>query len=263
MTAPDSLFVQLQTALAGEYSLERELGRGGMGVVYLAREVRLAREVAIKVLPPEFAAQPERREQFSSRGADGGAPVAPQHRADPPRRRGRRIRLLRHGVHRGRNARPSESRSAARCRRIRRHVCSAKPRGRSPTRTRRGLVHRDIKADNILIERSTGRAVVTDFGIASAAHTDARNSDGMITGSPHYASPEQIAGQPVDAASDLYSLGVVGFFALTGRLPFDAPTVREVSGMHLTVRTTIDRLAGADRSVAPRANRRTLLGKTS
>jgi serine/threonine-protein kinase len=78
--------------------------------------------------------------------------------------------------------------------------------------------------------------VVTDFGIASTAHSDARSSDGAITGSPHYASPEQIAGQPVDAASDLYSLGVVGYYALTGRLPFDAPTVREVVGMHLTVR---------------------------
>src|SRR5262245_16513540 len=61
---PDDLFLRVQTALAGEYSLERELGRGGMGVVYLAREVRLAREVAIKVLPPALAVSPERREQF-------------------------------------------------------------------------------------------------------------------------------------------------------------------------------------------------------
>src|ERR1700733_6721121 len=60
----DTLFLRLQGALAGEYSLERELGRGGMGVVYLAREVRLAREVAIKVLPPELAANPALREQF-------------------------------------------------------------------------------------------------------------------------------------------------------------------------------------------------------
>jgi serine/threonine-protein kinase len=98
------------------------------------------------------------------------------------------------------------------------------------------LVHRDIKADNILLERATERALVTDFGIANVADVDARAHDGHIAGSPHYASPEQIAGQPIDAASDLYSLGVVGFLALTGRLPFDAPTTREVVAMHLNTR---------------------------
>ena len=60
--------------------------------------------------------------------------------------------------------------------------------------------------------------------------------DGLIAGSAHYASPEQISGEPVDAASDIYSLGVTGFLALTGRLPFDAPTTREVIAMHLNTR---------------------------
>ena len=235
MTAPDTLFVQFQTALAGEYSLERELGRGGMGVVYLAREVRLAREVAIKVLPPEFAAQPERREQFireAQMAARLSHPnIVPIHRVDEA---GGFVyfvmayiageTLAQRIAERG----PLPPHQAAR---VLRETAWALTYAHAS-----GLVHRDVKADNILIERSTGRAVVTDFGIASAAHADARTSEGTITGSPHYASPEQIAGQPVDAASDLYSLGIVGYFALTGRLPFDAPTLREVVGMHLTVR---------------------------
>ena len=234
MTAPDSLFVQLQAALAGEYSLERELGRGGMGVVYLAREVRLAREVAIKVLPPDVAT-PERRTQFvreAQMAARLSHPnIVPIHRVDeaqgfvyfvmtyiPGETLAQRIAA--HG--------PLPAHQAAR---VLRETAWALSYAHA-----NGLVHRDIKADNILIERATGRVVVTDFGIATPSHTSAQSADGQIAGSPHYASPEQIAGQPLDAASDLYSLGVVGFFALTGRLPFDAPTTREVVSMHLTVR---------------------------
>ena len=87
MTAPaDDLFLRLQTALAGEYSIERELGRGGMGIVYLAREVRLAREVAIKVLTPALAADPARRAQFvreAQMAAGLSHPnIAPIHRVD-------------------------------------------------------------------------------------------------------------------------------------------------------------------------------------
>src|SRR6185437_2822804 len=86
---PDELFVRLQTALAGEYSLERELGLGGMGVVYLAREVRLAREVAIKLLPPALAEQPGMREQFlreAQMAARLSHPnIVPIHRVDEAR----------------------------------------------------------------------------------------------------------------------------------------------------------------------------------
>jgi serine/threonine-protein kinase len=206
-----------------------------MGVVYLAREVRLAREVAIKVLPPELAARSERRAQFL------------RERKRPP---GCRIRTSRRSIASMKcrvsctsswrtspvKRSPSESRQRApltphHASRVLREVAWALTYAHA-----NGIVHRDVKADNIMIERATERAVVTDFGIASLAHTDARTSDGQVAGSPHYASPEQIAGEPVDAASDLYSLGVVGFFALTGRLPFDAPTAREVCAMHLGMR---------------------------
>jgi serine/threonine-protein kinase len=236
MTAlADDLFLRLQTALAGEYSIERELGRGGMGIVYLAREVRLAREVAIKVLPPALAVDPARRAQFlreAQTAAGLSHPnIAPIHRVDE-------VQGFVYFVMAYINGETLAERIATRgpltphhAGRVLREVAWALTYAHA-----NGIVHRDIKADNIMLERGTDRAVVTDFGIANVAHADARNSDGGIAGSPHYASPEQIAGQPLDAASDLYSLGVVGFFALTGRLPFDAPTSREVVAMHLSTR---------------------------
>jgi serine/threonine-protein kinase len=87
----------------------------------------------------------------------------------------------------------------------------------------RGVVHRDVKPDNILLEAGTGRALVTDFGIAHAAgSTVLATEPGKITGTAHFMSPEQAASEPVDGRSDLYSLGVVGYLAVSGRLPFES-----------------------------------------
>lgn len=238
----DDLFLQLQTALAGEYSIERELGRGGMGIVYLAREVRLARQVAIKVLSPELAADPARRAQFlreAQMAAGLSHPnIAPIHRVDeapcPSAAGARSVYFVMAYI----NGETLAERIATRgpltphhAGRMLREVAWALTYAHA-----NGIVHSDVKADNIMLERATERALVTDFGIARVANERDEQRDGHIHGSPHYVSPEQIAGEPVNASSDLYSLGVVGFFALTGRLPFDAPTAREVLAMHLSAR---------------------------
>jgi eukaryotic-like serine/threonine-protein kinase len=99
-----------------------------------------------------------------------------------------------------------------------------------------GIVHRDLKPENIMISKNpdgSERAIVMDFGIAVAMQTSATSRDGRVMGNAHYVSPEQAAGEPLDARSDLYSLGVVGFYALTGRLPFDGETSAEVVAQHL------------------------------
>jgi serine/threonine-protein kinase len=220
----DRDFIELQEALAGDYSLERELGRGGMGVVYLAREVQLDRYVAVKVLPQSLAIQPEVRERFlreARLAASLSHPhIVPIHRVGESRG----FVFFAMGYVRGetlgerlRTRGPLPPSSATR---LLREVAWALSYAHS-----HGIVHRDIKPDNILIEAESGRALVTDFGIAQGLTEAAGASMGEVTGTAHYMSPEQARGEPIDGRSDFYSLGVVGYLALSGRLPFDAPTL--------------------------------------
>src|SRR5213078_1890428 len=95
-----------------------------------------------------------------------------------------------------------------------------------------GIVHRDIKPDNIMLDEA-GRAIVTDFGIAKAASGTRLTGTGMSIGTPHYMSPEQAKAQPLDGRSDIYSLGVVAFQSLTGRVPFDGEDSFSIGYKHI------------------------------
>src|SRR5579885_2730202 len=185
--SPDDLFLRVQEALAGEYSIERELGRGGMGVVYLAREVRLAREVAIKVLPPRLAASPELRDQFvreAQTAARLSHPhIVPIHRVDEARGFVYFVMTFVHGetlAERIARRGPLAPHHAAR---VLREIAWALAHAHGA-----GIVHRDVKAENVMLESGTERAIVMDFGIAASARDTASGA-----GTPHYASPEQIA----------------------------------------------------------------------
>ncbi|HEU4719749.1 MAG TPA: protein kinase [Gemmatimonadaceae bacterium] len=242
-------FIALQTALAGEYSLDRELGRGGMGVVYLAREVRLARPVAIKVLPPALAANAERREAFLREAQTAAALTHPN--IVPVYAVGERggfvymVMAFVEGTTLGERIRSRGPLLPGQAARVLREVAWALAYAHGA-----GIVHRDVSAENILLERGSERALVTDFGIASAIEANALTVDGRVVGNAHYVSPEQAAGEPLDARSDLYSLGVVGYYALTGRLPFDGATSGEVVTQHLT--TTAPAITSVAPSVPPR-----------
>ncbi len=205
-----------------------------MGIVLLARDVALDRLVAIKLLPPDLAARTELRERFlrEARTAAGLSHphIVPIHAVEEHDDlvffvmgfvdgETLRERVERHG--------PLSPRATMQ---LLQEVAWALGYAHS-----RGIVHRDVKPENIMLERATGRSMVTDFGIASVGEA-ARVSDpsGRITGTARYMSPEQASGEPVDARSDLYSLGVTAFFALTGRTPFEGPTSQALVAQHLT-----------------------------
>src|SRR5436190_16783771 len=230
--APDRLFLDFQSAVAGRYSLERELGRGGMGVVYLAREVRLDRPVAIKLLPPSKATDPKLRERFlreARTAAKLSHPnVIPIHAVEEI---GGFVffamayiegETLTERVRQRGPLPPSEAS------RVLRDVAWALAYAHG-----QGVIHRDVKPDNILLENG-GRVLVADFGIASAVAGAGALTTGEVVGTPEFMSPEQALGEPVDARSDLYSLGIVGYFALSGALPFEGAKATEVLAKQVT-----------------------------
>ncbi|HKC47371.1 MAG TPA: serine/threonine-protein kinase [Gemmatimonadales bacterium] len=213
----------LQDALAGRYSIERELGRGGMGVVLLARDVALDRPVAIKLLPSALAARPEARDQFlrEARTAAGLSHpnIVPIHLVEA---RGDLVYFVM-GYVDGETLRERVERSGPLTPRLAMKVMQEVAWALGYAH-QRGVIHRDVKPDNIMLERASDRAIVTDFGIALGSG-DAAHSGGAVIGTARYMSPEQACGEPVDGRSDLYSLGATAFFALTGRAPFDAATL--------------------------------------
>jgi len=225
MTQPTADFLELQAALAGEYSLQRELGRGGMGIVYLARDVQLDRDVAIKVLPEALARTVASRERFvrEARTAAGLSHphIVPIHRVGEAGGFAFFVMGYVEGETLGERLRARGPLPPAEAARVMREVAWALAYAHG-----RGIVHRDIKPDNILLEAGTGRALVTDFGIAAGGAHEGPNTDpGQVMGTAHFMSPEQAANERLDGRSDLYALGVVGYLAVSGRLPFEAATL--------------------------------------
>ena len=233
---PDREFIDFQQEVAGRYSLERELGRGGMGIVFLAREVRLARPVAIKVLPRDLAgARPELRDRFvreAQMAAQLSHPnIVPIHQVDEAGDFVYFVMSYIEGETLGERLRSRGALPPAEAARVLRDVGWALAYAHL-----RGIVHRDVKPDNILLERGTGRALVTDFGIAGDVATPSTADGGYVRGTIHFLSPEQAAGSAVDGRSDIYSLGVTAYYALTGQLPFDANNAMAVMVAHASRR---------------------------
>jgi serine/threonine-protein kinase len=226
----DDLFVAFQTALAGRYSIDREIGRGGMGIVYLAREVHLDRPVAIKLLPPERALDATLRGRFlreARLAAKLSHPnIIPIHAVDEVGDFVYYVMTYVDGESLAQRVRSRGPLPATEGSRVLREAAWALASAHA-----QGVVHRDVKPDNILIESATQRVLVADFGIAAAMGDD--DGDG-ISGTPEFMSPEQALGNELDARSDLYSLGATAFFAFSGRLPFEGATPTEVLARQVT-----------------------------
>jgi serine/threonine protein kinase len=223
----------LANALVGQYEIDREIGRGGMGIVYLARDLNLDRPVAIKTLPAHLAGTGDVRERFLREARTAAhlshPSIVPIHRADEI---GGQVFFVM-GYVDGESlaqriqarGRPPFAETVAQLRDVALALGYAHARG---------VIHRDVKAENILIERATGRAVVTDFGIARLQESKQLTATGQVLGTVHYMSPEQVTGDAIDGRSDVYALGVVAFLALSGRFPFDSETPSAILVSHVT-----------------------------
>jgi serine/threonine-protein kinase len=224
---------ELSDAIAGRYSVERELGRGGMGAVFLARDLKLDRLVAIKVLPPELAVRPELRERFlreTRTAASFSHPnIVSVHAVEETAGLLFFVMAYVEGETLAQRVTRQGPLPVPEATRLLQEMAWALSYAHG-----RGVVHRDVKPDNILLERATGRALVMDFGIARSVAVSGLTQMGEAVGTPHFMSPEQAAGDRVDGRSDLYSLGVVAYYAVTGRLLFDAETAQGVMVAHIS-----------------------------
>ena len=210
-----------------QYRLIRELGSGGMGVVYEAEDEWLSRRVALKVLRTDLPAEQVARERFLR---EARAMAAVQHEnvctifqvdeAD-----GRPFMAMQLLVGETLETRLERERrlTTPEAARIGREIAAGLAAAHA-----KGLVHRDVKPANVWLEEGTGRVKLLDFGLAMARDNPHLTHSGYVIGTPAFMSPEQARGEPLDGRSDLFSLGIVLYLATTGERPFDGATAMAV-----------------------------------
>ena len=241
----------------GPYEVTAPLGAGGMGEVYRARDTRLDRDVAIKLLPPQLAADPQFRARFEREAKSVSGPEPPAHLHDPRRRAARRVQgeeqhylvleliegeSLAQRLAKG----PLPLREVLRLRRPDRAALDAAHR--------RGIVHRDLKPGNVMLTRAGAKLL--DFGLAarpgegqgivaarsSLPHRWTRplTEQGTIVGTFQYMAPEQLEGQAADARTDIFALGALLYEMATGRRAFEGKTPHEPDRRDRLVRAARD-----------------------
>jgi eukaryotic-like serine/threonine-protein kinase len=225
--------------IADRYLVLEKLGEGGMGRVYLAEHVKMGRKSAVKVMNPGTVTDADAISRFNREAANASR-ISHQHVAqvyDFGETSDGLIYLAMEYVE-GESLTDILARDGAlppeRGGEIVRQVGEALSVAHDM-----GIVHRDLKPDNVMLAKfrdGSDCVKVVDFGIAKAAGVEAQKvtKTGLVIGTPEYMSPEQIAGDPLDGRSDIYSLGLVAFNMLTGRLPFPSRTAQESVIMRLT-----------------------------
>ncbi len=232
----EEFLARLGVALGDDYRIDRAIGQGGFGRVYAATDVRLGRSVAIKVIRPDLAGARAFVERFRSEGTalakfrhPGIVPIYDIREHEGiiyyvmPLIEGETLRAK---LEKRGKLSPKETQ------RILIELCdclAATHRG--------GIVHRDIKPDNVILEGMLGKALLMDFGIAKSVQDLQATASGLLMGTPTYMSPEQVSGDSIlDHRSDLYSVGVMAYHMLTGSPPFRGATAHAVLAGHVTDR---------------------------
>ena len=243
--APAHSLEQLREALAGRYRMVGELGRGAMGVVYLAHEIALERRVAMKLLLASFAGDNEKRKRLLREARTAAKlfhpNIVPIHAVEQA---GEFVFFTMEYVEGETLAERVRSRGplpVGEATRILHDVARAVGYAH-----RRGVIHRDLKPDNIMIESGSGRVVVMDFGIAQFHAQPGHDRAGYAAGTAPFMSPEQVQGNPAGERSDVYALGVTAHFTVTGELPFDGPTADDIFFQHVWVAAPTLHLYGQD-----------------
>jgi serine/threonine protein kinase len=231
-------------ALAAEYEVQAELGRGGMALVYQALERELGREVAVKVLPFALGFDAEFVERFQREARTAAQlehpNIIPIYRVGHA---GRVIYFVMKYLRGGSLAGLLQKRGRLTAPEIRRLLVDCA--SALAYAHQRGIVHRDMKPDNVMFDEF-GQVLLTDFGIAKAMSGGRLTGTGMSIGTPHYMSPEQARAQAIDGRSDIYSLGVVAYQCLTGQVPFDGEDSFAIGYKHITEPLPPLTLTGAD-----------------
>src|SRR6266513_770011 len=226
------LMQRLQRLVEGKYKIERLLGKGGMGAVFLAHDLTLEREVAIKVLPPDVAQDDQvvrRFQQEAKTAAKLDHPnIIPIYRVESEGGLNYFVMKYISGTSLEDLLDKKEPLPVPEIQRILWEAACALGHAHQ-----RGVVHRDVKPANIMFDHD-GRVMLTDFGISKALQAaTGLTATGMIIGTPHYMAPEQGKGGAVDGRADQYSLGVVGYRMITAELPFSGDSVHTIIYKHI------------------------------
>jgi serine/threonine protein kinase len=227
-----TLAQRLQAALGPQYRVGAALGQGGMGAVFRTFDTRLNRDVAVKVLFPELGVSRELRARLL-REAQTAARlfhphIVPVHAVGETEDLAWFVMAFIDGTNLRELVQQEGPLSAQRVLAVLQGAAQALAYGHA-----HGVIHRDVKPDNIMIERWTGRPLLTDFGIAHVEDDVGLTSLGQVLGTARYMAPEQALGQPITDSADIYSLGLVGCFMFTGEDPIPVKSFPELVARHV------------------------------